>query len=236
LIDKAIELSSLQRGGRLLEIGCGPGTATVPLLERGFDLTCVEPSSGMLDVARVTCKGFENVKFHETAFSDYELTEVLFDAIVAATSFHWTIDEPSIHKVHRLLDKDRCFVLLWNLPPEPSRCIRDNVADALGCTKPFYFGDFSEAEHRSNIRTKVIDRIAASGLFHEFSHDEVTTKKNTNSDDYLAFVRTLSPYIRLEQKERQVFFGKAGDVLDEAGEFEITNTCILNVARRRNPA
>jgi len=47
LFDDLIDLAGLDAGGRVIEIGCGTGQATVPLAERGLAVTAVElgPSS-----------------------------------------------------------------------------------------------------------------------------------------------------------------------------------------------
>lgn len=39
-------------GGSVLELMCGTGRVSLPLLEAGIDLTCVDSSAGMLDVFR----------------------------------------------------------------------------------------------------------------------------------------------------------------------------------------
>ena len=40
------------RGRRVLDVGCGTGKSVVPLLRRGFAVTGVDRSAGMLEVAR----------------------------------------------------------------------------------------------------------------------------------------------------------------------------------------
>jgi ubiquinone/menaquinone biosynthesis C-methylase UbiE len=39
-------------GGAVLELMCGTGRVSLPLLEAGIDLTCVDSSAAMLDVFR----------------------------------------------------------------------------------------------------------------------------------------------------------------------------------------
>ena len=234
ILDRAFSLACLSSQSQILEIGCGPGTATVPMLQRGFNVTCVEPSSGMLAVAKRVCQSFENVLFEEATFQEFESSENSFDAIVAATSFHWAIEGDSISKARRLLKSDGSLVLLWNLPPEPELTILNAVAAATGRPKPFYFGDFSESEHRFNIRTKVLDRIDASQLFNDFSHDELRVETTTSPESYLAFVQTLSPYIRMSKCDREEFLTKAKQTFAECGEqLTVSNICILNVALLR---
>ncbi|HYX84607.1 MAG TPA: methyltransferase domain-containing protein, partial [Gaiellales bacterium] len=42
LFDELMRLSGLAAGDRVLEVGCGTGIATRPLVDRGLRVTCVE--------------------------------------------------------------------------------------------------------------------------------------------------------------------------------------------------
>ncbi|MFJ4239558.1 class I SAM-dependent methyltransferase [Streptomyces iakyrus] len=54
------------RGGRALDLGCGPGRNALYLAARGFDVDAVDLSSTALDWARERAReaGAENVRFH----------------------------------------------------------------------------------------------------------------------------------------------------------------------------
>ena len=52
LFEDLIRIAGLRPGARVLELGCGPGTATVGLLHRGFELTCLEPGPRLAALAR----------------------------------------------------------------------------------------------------------------------------------------------------------------------------------------
>jgi len=41
IFDDLATLAALPEGARIVEIGCGPGKATLPLARRGFRVTCV---------------------------------------------------------------------------------------------------------------------------------------------------------------------------------------------------
>ena len=49
LFDDLIDLAGLEAGDRLLEIGCGTGQATVPLAERGLNVTAIELGAELAD-------------------------------------------------------------------------------------------------------------------------------------------------------------------------------------------
>ncbi len=42
LIEDVIALSGIERDGRILEVGCGPGKATIPFARRGYRMLGIE--------------------------------------------------------------------------------------------------------------------------------------------------------------------------------------------------
>jgi 16S rRNA A1518/A1519 N6-dimethyltransferase RsmA/KsgA/DIM1 with predicted DNA glycosylase/AP lyase activity len=52
LFDDLAALAGLQRGSRVLELGCGTGQATLPLARRGFAVTAIELGPRLAEVAR----------------------------------------------------------------------------------------------------------------------------------------------------------------------------------------
>ncbi len=67
-----------QSGRRLLEVGCGTGEHTRRFVESGFDVTAVDPSGGMLSLAREKT----TAQFREGALPGLALGKE-FDVIVA---------------------------------------------------------------------------------------------------------------------------------------------------------
>ncbi|MFF2849331.1 class I SAM-dependent methyltransferase [Streptomyces sp. NPDC058001] len=67
--EPAIIAAAVPAGARLLELGCGVGRVTHPLLERGFDVTAVDESPDMLERVRGTrtiCGPIERLDLAET--------------------------------------------------------------------------------------------------------------------------------------------------------------------------
>jgi 2-polyprenyl-3-methyl-5-hydroxy-6-metoxy-1,4-benzoquinol methylase len=52
LFDDVVALSGIPPGGRILEVGCGTGQATVPFARRGYRILCVELGENLAAVAR----------------------------------------------------------------------------------------------------------------------------------------------------------------------------------------
>lgn len=106
LFDDLVELAELPARARLLEIGCGTGQATVPLARRGYRIVCVELGAGLAAVARRKLAGFPQVEVVQGAFETFEPESSDFDAIVAATAFHWVDPTVRYERSARLL-RDR---------------------------------------------------------------------------------------------------------------------------------
>src|SRR5260370_5524746 len=95
LFDDLADIAGLTPGARVLEIGSGTGQATLPLAERGFQITAIELGPNLAAVARRKLARFPNVTIVEGAFEDWPLPPEPFDAVVSATTFHWLVTSVS---------------------------------------------------------------------------------------------------------------------------------------------
>jgi SAM-dependent methyltransferase len=76
-------------GTRVLEIGCGTGQLTVPLVQRGADLVAVELGPNLAAIARRNLAPFPNARVEVGEFEAWPLPDDPFDAVVAASALHW---------------------------------------------------------------------------------------------------------------------------------------------------
>ena len=76
-----------------VEIGCGPGTATGDLLDRGWRVVAVEPGPRMAEVARRTLAG-RDLDVEVSTFEAWDPRGRRFDLGFSATAFHWV--DPSV--------------------------------------------------------------------------------------------------------------------------------------------
>ncbi len=103
LFDDLVALAGLPERGRLLEIGTGPGKATVPLAERGFEIVGIELGERLAALARSNLAGFPNVEIVNAEFEAWEPAVAGFDAAVSFTAFHWIDPAARYEKTAALL-------------------------------------------------------------------------------------------------------------------------------------
>jgi SAM-dependent methyltransferase len=90
LYDALVHGAGLRPGDELLEIGCATGKATLPLVRRGFHLTCLEIGSALAARARHNLADYRNVTIIEEPFETWQPdSDHHFELVFAATAWHW---------------------------------------------------------------------------------------------------------------------------------------------------
>ena len=93
-VQETIGLLPVREGARILDIGSGPGTLTIPLSERGAIVTAVEPAPGMQQVlrervaetkfpVRLVEKSWEEVLPDADLDGPYDITLASFSLVMA---------------------------------------------------------------------------------------------------------------------------------------------------------
>ncbi len=210
----------------LLEIGCGPGIATTAFAEKGFRIDGVEPSPAACKLAQKSCEVYRNsVTIHNSTFEDYSLGNQRFDAVLAATSFHWISPKVACKKSAAALNPGGSLILLWATPPQPSDEIYQYlqpVYERHGLAEMGHEQHRTQAYYQGNFEN-FAKMVGDSGYF-EATPVEVDTHHSIYSiEKYLALLSTLSGYIALEAEQRENLLSELGEHLAkklETGAFE----------------
>ncbi|HTQ08534.1 MAG TPA: class I SAM-dependent methyltransferase [Fimbriimonadaceae bacterium] len=99
---RLFELAPIGPDSRVLEIGAASGRASVSIAASGCELICLEPGPDLAALAANNLRPFPKAKVEVAEFESYEPAGA-FDAIVAASSWHWIDPETRYAKAARAL-------------------------------------------------------------------------------------------------------------------------------------
>ena len=97
-----VRAMDIRHGGRILEVGSGPGWVSELLMLLGYDVDGIEPSADLVAVARERVEraaahyrlpSTPNVVFHETTIESVDFELETFDAVLFHDALHHVIDE-----------------------------------------------------------------------------------------------------------------------------------------------
>jgi SAM-dependent methyltransferase len=201
-LEHALAVAEVPQHGRILEIGCGPGTATRSLAQMGYSIVALEPSLEACEFARQHTAAYPHVEIINTNFEEWEPADRSFDAILAATSWHWVAPEHKHAKAASLLKERGALMLLWNSAMQPPTHIFARLAEVIERDLPT-FATFKDRETElSEIRVFATAAIA-SGLFSNLIEEYRSNEVDYSIDDYLQLLTTYSPWIALAPERRQ---------------------------------
>jgi len=81
-VDFLVEVLGLSPGASILDVGCGTGRHSVELARRGYDVTGIDISSGMLNLAKERAKEADvEVNFEQTNAAEFEPSKE-YDAVI----------------------------------------------------------------------------------------------------------------------------------------------------------
>ena len=112
LADRIAAELALDGTGRMLDVGCGPGSLTLLLAERFAYAVGVDPDAGMLDEAERQARavGVRNVSWRRLYAEDLPADLGTFRLIAFAQSFHW-MDRPRVARTaYKMLTADGACV------------------------------------------------------------------------------------------------------------------------------
>lgn len=202
VFDDLVELAGLGTGSRVLEIGPGPGNATVELARRGLAVTGVELSPELAEVAR---RKLPEAEIVVADFERWEPSAADFDAVVAFTAFHWIAGGVRYSKPARLLRPGGALAVVHT-----HHVMNDD---------PFWVE--SQADYEAvlpspeNFPPPPIEEkpwlAPDSALFPTLEQRRYPDERTYSPDEYVALIATHSENIALPAGRREELFRRLRD-------------------------
>lgn len=235
LIRRVIDLAQLSPQAKILELGCGPGTATVSFAKLGFSMVCLEPSFASFQLAQKNCEPYPAIKIHQTTFEEYPLENQSFDAVLAATSFHWIPSEIRYAKAAAALRPKGSLILIWNTTLQPRPEVHQVLQEVYNLYAPT-LGRYETPEVQETHLKNFGESVLNSGHFQDLISEQIPCELTYSVQDYLMLLGTYSPYLALEPQQRTALFECLSHKIQQNfGEtLQLSNLSILQISRKLN--
>jgi SAM-dependent methyltransferase len=235
VIDFAIQAAGLAPGTRLLEIGCGPGTATTAFASRGFPMLCIDPNQDLIQLAQRACSSFPNAVFRATSFEDWSLEQESFQAVVAASAMHWISTQTAYRKAAAALKDSGSLALLWNMVVQPNDTFNRRISSVYSARVPNLIRPEADSQEAVDAHLAGFGRkIDESHLFADLRFYSRVVSIRYSTDAYLLLLSTYSQYLVLSAEIRGGLFSEIRQIIDEEfdGSLECTYRSACHVAKK----
>ena len=208
LISYVAHFTQLGPHSKILEVGCGPGTATTAFAEFGCSIVCIELNLDFCKLARRNCMGFQNVVIKQSSFEEWPIEASAFDMVVSASAFHWIQPEVGYPKVADVLRNGGYFVLLWNKEPQPTSDVCQLFVEIYNQHGLPSLGRFETEIARKQTLKALAQPAIDSGLFREVASKQMKLEVKYTAEDYFLLLSSFSRYINLEESRRNSLFAE----------------------------
>ncbi|BDA66634.1 methyltransferase type 12 [Rivularia sp. IAM M-261] len=240
LIQRTVELIQLQDNANILEVGCGPGIATVAFAKLGYNMLCVEPNPDFCSLTRQNCQDYPNIEVINTSFEESQLETNKFDAVLAATSFHWIPAEVGYPKAASCLKDNGYLILLWNMRLEPSYEIYQKFIKIYEQYAPSllekYEGEYEGRQKQEEHLKSFGEIVLESGQFQDLITEYIPCELTYSIDDYFALLNSYSPYLNLEPQAKEALFAALREKIEdehlEGASIQLSFLSGFNIARK----
>jgi SAM-dependent methyltransferase len=199
-----------ERPDRALDIGCGTGKLGRLLVDRGVNVTGVEPDENMGSFAAT-----HGILVERGRFEDWDRKGRRFPLIVAGQSWHWVDPARGATKLVETLEPAGRFVAVWNRDEFADDELRAELDDAYRAHAPALVEHDPESEDR--YLETLDEAFAATGrLERPVMHTDHWLEELSGAA-YLEWISTYSDHRLLAEPARTALLDEVGASIKRHG-------------------
>lgn len=200
--------SVLPHGSKsILDIGCGTGKSTEPLLDAGLEVFGCDHD--LLMIAEAQNQASEKNLNISYCVADVELLPYRdneFDVVTVGTAFHWFVNEKSINEIKRVLKKGGLLFIFWSLSKKGSQ-YNDEVPGEI-------FHKYNWERVPSELRDPdYISNFLVNNAFSDVGINRLPFSYNMTVEQQVGLQKTASSYNLLTKDNRNKFLDEATSLL-----------------------
>jgi SAM-dependent methyltransferase len=232
LIDRVVEIAQLSADSRILEVGCGPAIATPAFAALNAAMVCIEPNPDFYQLAQQACRLYPKVELLNCAFEEWTVEPSQFDAVLAASSFHWIQPEIGYPKAAAALRPEGHLILLWNKELQPAYEIYQQLTPIYAAHAPGIARPYEDEATQLAILDELGQMAISSGQFKGMMTGWRRVEVTYSTEQYLQLLNTYSPHLRLEPQQKQDLFMEIQQVLEQDGNsLELSYISVFQVVQ-----
>ncbi|PZG25199.1 SAM-dependent methyltransferase [Spongiactinospora gelatinilytica] len=222
-------------GPDVLDLGCGTGIAACQLIEAGCRVLGVEPDARMAGFARRT-----GIRSEVATFEEWDPAGRDFDAVIAATAWHWIDPIAGAAKAARVLRPGGLLTAFWNvfqMPPDVMdafagsyrQAVPDSPIDLQAMAGP-------AAGTYDSMIGKATGGIGRTGAFGEVEQWRFEWEWHYTKETWLDQMPTSGVLTRLSPDQLAPILDSVGSAIDRLGGGFTMPYVTMAFACRRNDA
>jgi SAM-dependent methyltransferase len=230
-IERAVKLGPQSR---LLEIGCGPGKATILFAQRGYEILCIEPGSNLIDIAAENLRGYP-VSFINCLFEDWQETPQAFDLVYSGQAFHWIPKDVGYEKAAAAIKPGGYLALFWNRSPTQGDALRREIDLAYQrCASELINEARQNPRELAKFEMEQAAEIQASGHFQDVAVLRFPWTQRYTTEEYLGLISTHSDHIVLQKERLDCLLGGIRKAIESfGGSLELHYSTVLYLAQKK---
>lgn len=206
VFDDIFNYSDIREYKKGLEIGIGTGLATEPFLEKGINITAIEPGNNLVNLVKDKYKSYSNFKVKQGKFEDLEDNNT-YDIIYSATAFHWIPEEVGYSKAYELLNSGGTIAVFWNKPTIGDEALNQKIQKVYRDLKP------KQKLVNNETRQQRIKESMKSARFKDIQMKLYQQTRMFNSRDYISLLETYSDHRSMDDESKGLLYSKIQEII-----------------------
>lgn len=193
----------------ILDIACGTGKSTEPLVQIGLKVTGADHDSQMIEEAKkqAQLKSLD-IEYIVSEAEHLLFPDSYFDVVTVGTAFHFFVNKTAMSEIKRVLKPSGLFFIYWTLTtkdiPE-----EDEIPGAI-------YRKYNWTKVPSELR----DLIRTTDFFNKTGLQKVSTKRipktfNTTVEERVGLQTTSGMYELLSEEDKKSFLNEVKDILTQ---------------------
>ena len=205
----------------VIDVGCGTGKASAPLLEQGFEVLGLEPDPAMAGIARRELERFELFSVDQSTLEEWTAAERLAGLVIAGQSWHWTNPDTRFQRAASILKPGGWLCVFWNRP-EHEKQEFDAATDLIYAELAPEFANKPFVVRLPGSKAAISadtpdEEISVSGLFGPVQQFQFEWEMTISTDHHVQNLRTQSDHRMLPTETRNELIRRVAKTIDDFG-------------------